>query len=116
MIQCKRVYLPPGPADGTRVLVERLWPRGVSKDNSRIDLWLKEIAPSTTLRQWFGHAPDRWNEFQARYRQELEANPGAVQKLRDIAAQGDVTLLYAARDVPGNSAQVLLDYLSGSRQ
>ena len=116
MIQCKRVHLPPGPADGTRVLVERLWPRGVSKDNSRIDLWLKEIAPSTTLRQWFGHAPDRWNEFQARYRQELEANPEAVQKLRDIAARGDVTLLYAARDVPGNSAQVLLDYLSGSRQ
>lgn len=116
MIQCKRIYLAAEPADGTRVLVERLWPRGVTKDAASIDLWLKEIAPSTALRQWFGHAPDRWSEFQARYRQELEANTEAVQRLRDIAAEGDLTLLYSARDVPGNSALVLLDYLSGSRR
>ena len=116
MIQCKRIYLAAEPADGTRVLVERLWPRGISKDSPAIDLWLKEIAPSTRLRQWFGHAPDRWDEFQSRYRQELEANPEAVQRLRDIAAQGSLTLVYSARDVPGNSAKVLLDYLSHPRR
>ncbi len=111
MIRCKRVYLPPDPDDGERVLVERLWPRGVSRASAAIDLWLKNVAPSAELRRWFAHEPKRWNEFQSRYRAELEANPEPVAQLLDLAARGNLTLVYAARDEPGNSAQVLQDYL-----
>ena len=101
----------PAPDDGLRVLVERLWPRGIRKAEAAIDRWLKEIAPSPALRQWFGHEPARWDEFQRRYRDELAANSEQVDELLQLAVKHDVTLIYAARDKPGNSAQVLRDYL-----
>ncbi len=111
MIRCKRVYLPADPNDGKRVLVERLWPRGVSKASAAINLWLKNVAPSAELRRWFAHEPKRWKEFQSRYRLELEANPEPVAQLLDLATRGNLTLVYASRDEPGNSAQVLQAYL-----
>ena len=111
MIQRKRIYLSPEPTDGLRVLVERLWPRGISKSNARIDLWLKAIAPSAELRRWYAHDATRWEEFQARYLLELNGNSEPVEQLLALAAQGTVTLLYAARDEPGSSAQVLQAYL-----
>lgn len=98
------------PTDGQRVLVDRLWPRGVAKDRARVDLWLKDIAPSTRLRQWFAHDPGRWEEFQRRYRAELDANPLPVATLRQLHAQGPVTLLYASAS-PLNNAVVLAQYL-----
>ena len=107
----KRIYEEPAGGDGFRVLVDRLWPRGVSKEKAALDLWLKEVAPSPELRVWFGHEPDRFAEFSVRYKDELGRNP-AVQKLRDsIEENGDVTLLYAARDATINHAAVLRDYL-----
>lgn len=110
-IRCRRIYEAPAPDDGLRVLVERLWPRGIRKAEAAIDRWLKEIAPSPALRQWFGHEPARWDEFQRRYRDELAANSEQVDELLQLAVKHDVTLIYAARDKPGNSAQVLRDYL-----
>ena len=107
----KRIYEPRAAQDGTRVLVERLWPRGVSKQDPRIDQWLKEIAPSPELRAWFGHEPARWAEFQRRYRAELAGNAEAVARLRALLAQGPVTLVYAARDPEINSARVLREWL-----
>jgi uncharacterized protein YeaO (DUF488 family) len=106
----KRVYDPPGPADGRRVLVDRLWPRGLKKQAAQIDLWLKTVAPSTELRRWFGHDPARWPEFRKRYRAELADNP-ALEELRRLARQGRVTLLYAARDPNHNNAVVLRELL-----
>jgi uncharacterized protein YeaO (DUF488 family) len=94
-----------------RVLVERLWPRGVSKKNAAIDLWLKEITPSTELRQWFAHDPAKWKEFKSRYRKELREKAEAIQLLQEKAREGTITLLYAARDQEHNSALVLKDYL-----
>ena len=111
MIQCKRIYLPPEKYDGIRVLVERLWPRGVRKQAAAIDEWIKDIAPSPDLRRWFGHDFARWKEFQRRYRRELEGNPAFVNRLLEFAEERNLTLVYAARDEPGNSAQVLRDYL-----
>jgi uncharacterized protein YeaO (DUF488 family) len=110
-IRCKRVYDPPAPGDGMRILVERLWPRGIRKADAAIDLWMKEIAPSQGLRQWFGHDAARWEEFQRRYRNELDANEESVAELLRLAGEQGLTLVYAARDEPGNSAQVLRDYL-----
>jgi uncharacterized protein YeaO (DUF488 family) len=109
-IRLKRAYDPPGPKDGRRVLVDRLWPRAVSKDWAKIDLWLKEIAPSTELRRWFGHRPERWLEFRARYLDELRANP-ALEQLREIAASGPVTLVYGAKDREHNDAVVVANLL-----
>ena len=97
--------------DGYRVLVERLWPRGVSKADAAIDLWLKDVAPSPELRRWYGHDPSRWEEFQLRYLAELEANPEPVAHLLGLAASDNLTLVYAARDEPGNSAQILHTHL-----
>lgn len=111
MIRLKRVYEPPSPADGTRVLVERLWPRGASKENAAIDLWLKEVAPSTELRQWFAHDPAKWKEFKARYKVELRESPEAVRLLLQKSREGTITLVYAARDQEHNGALVLKDYL-----
>ena len=108
----KRVYEPPEPADGTRILVDRLWPRGVAKDKARIDLWLKDIAPSTELRKWFGHDPARWMEFQERYRIELKRNAVAVSVLKREAANGPVTLLFGAKDEEHNEAVVLRSLLN----
>ena len=102
----KRVYEPATSADGMRILVDRLWPRGLSKDKAKVDHWLKEVAPSTELRKWFGHDPEKWAEFQKRYRAELQGNP-VLAELRALSAQGAVTLLYAARDEAHNEAVVL---------
>lgn len=115
-IRLKRAYEPADPGDGTRVLVDRLWPRGVSKDSARIDLWLKEVAPSTELRKWFGHDPAKWAEFQKRYRRELDYRPDAVAQLRDLTRHGVVTLVYAARDEEHNDAVALKAYLESPRK
>jgi len=96
---------------GPRFLVERLWPRGVRRDDLPLDGWAKDVAPSTELRRWFGHDPQRWTEFRRRYLAELESSPGAVRPLLDAARAGDVTLLYSARDREHNSALVLREHL-----
>ena len=108
----KRIYSPADPADGFRVLVDRLWPRGVSRQSAALDLWLKEIAPSPELREWFGHDPAHFDEFRVRYRVELERNISAVHQLLRVAARHDTTLLYAARDSRVNHAIVLAEYLA----
>lgn len=105
-VTLKRAYEDPTPSDGKRILIDRLWPRGLSKERARIDLWLKEVAPSTELRQWFGHDPEKWSEFQKRYRAELKDNP-ALAELKELASQGDVTLVYSAHDEKHNDAVVL---------
>ncbi|QTD46765.1 DUF488 domain-containing protein [Ottowia testudinis] len=102
----KRAYDPPAVADGRRILVDRLWPRGLSKAKAKLDLWLKDVAPSTGLREWFGHDPAKWVEFQKRYRVELKRNP-AFEELKALTRQGNVTLIYAARDQAHNEAVVL---------
>lgn len=107
----KRVYLPAEPGDGYRVLVDRLWPRGVSKQDAHLDLWLKEVAPSPELRTWFGHLPERFDEFTVRYTAELDENPAITELRAIIAAHPTVTLLYGARDPRVNHAAVLLGYL-----
>lgn len=112
MIQIKRTYEPAARADGHRFLVERLWPRGLKKEALAAD-WVKEVAPSTPLRLWFGHRVERWEEFQRRYRAELDGSPDAWKPIRDAGRRGTVTLLYSARDVDHNSARVLRDYLAG---
>jgi uncharacterized protein YeaO (DUF488 family) len=111
-LSLKRAYAKPDPDDGFRVLVDRLWPRGLRKSDAKIDLWLREIAPSPALRLWFGHKADRWEVFQDRYRTELASNP-AVATLRGIDA-AHVTLIYAAKDEAHNHALVLLDFLRGA--
>ncbi len=111
VIRRKRVYEPAESGDGHRVLVERLWPRGISKDDAAIDLWLKAVAPSDGLRRWYGHDAGRFQEFRERYCRELDDNTEAVERLLQLAAQSDLTLVYAAREKPGNGAQVLQDYL-----
>ncbi len=111
MVKLKRIYDEPAADDGKRILVDRLWPRGISKDKARIDEWLKEIAPSDELRKWFGHDPARWEEFRERYRQELEAKAELVAGLRELAAEGTVTLLFAAKDEEHNNAVVLKEML-----
>jgi len=106
-IRIKRAYDPPAEDDGMRILVDRLWPRGLRRDQARIDLWLKEVAPSTELRRWFGHDPARWPEFQDRYRAELSGS-AALESLLDIARQGKpATLVFGARDTLHNNAVVL---------
>lgn len=113
-INLKRVYAEPEPDDGTRVLVERLWPRGLSKNKAHVDIWLKEVAPSDELRRWYGHATERFSEFRHRYEVELASETGqaALNKLRDLAKQGPVTLVYAAHDTQHTNAIVLYDLLS----
>jgi uncharacterized protein YeaO (DUF488 family) len=111
----KRVYEPADPADGSRVLVDRLWPRGLSKAEVHVDLWLKDVAPSAALRTWFGHDPARWEQFRTRYRAELDDNPEDLQRLRGLARQGKVTLLYSARDETHNQAVALLEYLKAEK-
>ena len=114
-IHLKRAYDPPAPEDGARILVDRLWPRGVTKEKARIDLWLKEIAPSDALRKWFGHEPAKWPEFQLRYLKELEARPAAVAKLAAEVRGGPVTLVYAARDEEHNNAVALKEFFAKAR-
>ena len=111
LVRLKRAYEPPADSDGARVLVDRLWPRGVSKAEAKLDLWLKEIAPSTELRKWFGHDPARWSEFQRRYRGELKQRPDEIAELQRLAERGPVTLIYSAHDERHNDAVVLRDFL-----
>jgi len=113
-IKIKRVYESASKQDGFRVLVDRLWPRGLTKEKAHIDLWLKEIAPSTELRKWFGHDPAKWTEFQKRYRAELRKNDEQVSLLKRETSQGTVTLLYGARDEQHNEALVLQKFLTAS--
>lgn len=110
-IRLKRIYAPAAGHDGIRVLVDRLWPRGMSKARAALALWCKDAAPSTELRRWFAHDPRRWAEFRDRYRSELRANTAALAPLRDLIRQGPVTLLYAARDERHNEAVVLREFL-----
>ena len=112
-VRLKRAYEPADAADGVRILVDRLWPRGVSKADARIDEWIRDVAPSTELRTWFGHDPARWAEFQRRYRDEIRANPDRLAQLRALARKGPMTLVYAARDEVHNDAVVLRDVLLG---
>jgi uncharacterized protein YeaO (DUF488 family) len=112
MLKIKRIYDTPTKADGYRVLVDRLWPRGISKKTARIDLWMKEIAPSHALRKWFGHNPARWAGFQRRYRTELRAMPQRVAQMKGLIKEhSTVTLVFAARDEKRNQAAVLRTYL-----
>jgi len=110
-IQMKRVYEQPANNDGSRILVDRLWPRGLTKEKAKLDLWLKEIAPSTELRQWFGHDPKKWRGFRGRYETELRHNSDLVEMLKTKAKEGTITLLYGARDEKHNEALVLKQFL-----
>ena len=114
-ITLKRVYDVPSETDGLRILVERLWPRGLSKGKASLHHWLKEIAPSPELRRWYGHSPERWAEFQARYHAELDANPDVVRVLETLCAARPVTFVFAARDTERNGAAALKRYLHGDR-
>jgi uncharacterized protein YeaO (DUF488 family) len=113
-ILLKRAYEAPEPSDGFRILVDRLWPRGVSKNSAHIDLWLKDIAPSTPLRKWFGHDPSRWIEFRDRYFLELRSNPEAVEQLKVHVRRGLVTFVYGAKDKEHSHAVVLKEYLGNT--
>jgi len=111
MINLKRVYEGASPSDGFRVLVDRLWPRGISKEEAHIDEWLRDIAPSTELRKWFGHDPEKWPEFQRRYRDELKSNKQSLEKLLADTAGKDITLVYASREQKYNNVTVLKEVL-----
>ena len=111
MIRIKRVYDPPDREDGVRLLVERLWPRGMKKGELRMDAWVRDVAPSAPLRQWFAHDPARWSQFRRRYFAELARQPEAWKPILQAAQRGNVTLLYSARDEKHNNALALKDYL-----
>lgn len=111
MIQIKRVYEQPSDQDGFRVLVDRLWPRGLKKSEVKLDLWMKEVAPEDRLRKWFSHDPEKWEEFRKCYLKELEQKEEYIQKLLGKARENDLTLLYAAKDEIFNNATVLKEYL-----
>lgn len=113
-IHLKRAYVPPSEVDGGRVLVDRVWPRGVTKRALRIDAWLRDLGPSTTLRQWFGHDPEKWEEFRRRYRCELADKHLLLQELVGHARQGMLTLVYSARDTPHNQAVVIKEVLEAA--
>ena len=115
MIRTKRTYDAPARSDGRRILVERLWPRGMKKEALAADAWMKDVAPSTQLRKWFGHRVERWEEFRSRYRAELDANRAAWEPLLEAAKRGTVTLLYSAHDTAHNGAVILSEYLRGAR-
>ena len=106
-LRLKRAYEPAEPGDGTRILIDRLWPRGVSKAKAALDDWIKDVAPSTDLRKWFGHDPARWAEFQRRYRAELRGQSETLDRIRDLVRAGVVTLVYSAHDEQHNDAVVL---------
>lgn len=110
-ISVRRVYDPPEISDGRRILVDRVWPRGLSKDKAALDTWMRDVAPSTGLRRWFDHRPERWEAFKTRYRAELAAQPAALETLRDLASKGHVTLLFGARDTTRNQAVALKEIL-----
>jgi uncharacterized protein YeaO (DUF488 family) len=116
MIQLKRVYEEPSREDGMRILVDRLWPRGLTKARAAVDLWLKEVAPSTELRKWFGHDPAKWKQFQVRYRKELRENKDALALLKEKSKEHTVTLVYGARDEEHNEALVLKKILEDRKR
>ncbi len=110
-IKIKRAYEAPDDGDGKRILVDRLWPRGLTKEKAKLDLWLKEVAPSTELRKWFAHDPARWAEFRRRYLDELKSHSEKIAQLKQEAKRGPVTLIFGARDVEHNEAVILRDLL-----
>ena len=112
----KRVYEQPSRTDGIRILVDRLWPRGLTKEKAAVKLWLKDVAPSSELRKWFGHEPAKWSQFQARYRKELRRKKDAINLLRQKSNDRTVTLLYGARDDEHNEAVVLKKVLEGRKR
>ena len=112
MIRIKRAYEPAEPMDGERYLVERLWPRGIRKDELEIAGWVRDVAPSSELRRWFGHDPEKWAEFRRRYFEELDQNHSAWGPLLELATRHDLTLIYSARDTEHNNAVALKDYLN----
>lgn len=111
MIKTKRVYEPPEPDDGTRFLVDRIWPRGVKRDSLKLDGWLKDVAPSKTLRNWFAHDPAKWDEFRHRYFLELDGKHQTWKTILETGRKGKVTLLYGARDIEHNNAVALREYM-----
>ena len=111
MVKTKRIYDPASPDDGKRILIDRLWPRGIKKENAKIDGWLKEIAPSNELRKWFAHDPAKWQDFKKRYINELKKKNEIVQGLRAEAKKGTITFLFAAKDVEHNNAVVLKELI-----
>jgi uncharacterized protein YeaO (DUF488 family) len=113
-VKTKRAYQQPAAEDGTRILVDRLWPRGIKKTEAAIDLWMKDIAPSSELRRWFGHRTERWSEFRRRYAAELRRRPDLLEELRSLARKGPITLVFAAHDETHNDAIVLRKMLLGS--
>ena len=110
-LKLKRVYLPAEPSDGVRILVDRLWPRGLTKAKARVDLWLKAIAPSTELRQWYGHEPARWDEFRRRYATEVRQHAERFDALRERARQGVVTLVFSSHEEKLNNAAAMREFL-----
>jgi uncharacterized protein YeaO (DUF488 family) len=114
-VTLKRAYEHPARSDGTRVLIDRLWPRGIKKSEARIGEWMKDIAPSTSLRKWFGHDPARWAEFQRRYEAEVRQHPEYLERLRSLAREGPLTLVFSAHDEAHNDAVVLRDMILGDR-
>jgi uncharacterized protein YeaO (DUF488 family) len=112
-IDVKRAYDPPARSDGYRVLIDRIWPRGVTKEDLKVDAWLKAVAPSTALRKWFGHDPKKWDEFRRRYARELEPHAAALEQLVERARAGHVTLVFAAKDIEHSNAVALREYLEG---
>jgi uncharacterized protein YeaO (DUF488 family) len=114
-VKLKRAYEPAAPDDGNRILIDRLWPRGVKKADAAIDEWIKDIAPSTGLRKWFGHDPARWQEFRHRYQSEIRQHPDEFDRLRTLAQHGRITLVFSAHDEGHNDAVVLKDLLLGRR-
>lgn len=110
-IRIKRIYAEAAPDDGMRILVDRLWPRGLSKEKAGVDFWAKELAPSSELRRWYGHEPERWPEFKDRYFQELEGHPEAVKELLHYTERGLVTFLYSSKEERLNNAVALKEYL-----
>jgi uncharacterized protein YeaO (DUF488 family) len=115
-IDLKRAYDPPAMGDGRRILVDRVWPRGIAKDHLRIDAWLKDLAPSTELRKWFGHDPAKWDEFKKRYARELEQRSEALEELVEKARAGHVTLVFSAKDTQHNNAVALKEHLERRRK
>lgn len=110
-IRLKRAYDTPAPEDGSRILVDRLWPRGLSKEAAKIDLWLKDIAPSGELRKWYGHDPQKWEEFQTRYREELLARPEALAEVHRVVGEGRVSFIFGSKETRLNNAAALKDFL-----
>lgn len=111
LLRVKRIYDNAAPADGTRVLIDRLWPRGVSKERASIDYWAKDVAPSDELRKWYGHDPNKWDEFRRRYFAELDGNPAGLAALREQLGAGPATIVFASREEQLNNATALLEYL-----